>query len=706
MNLRIARVVALVAAAWALFVSASLHAGIVDDTITYQGQLLEGGQPVTDNCDFRVKLFDALTNGTQIGTTQQFLNQTMSSDGTVTLSPDFGLGAFDGSDRWLEIEVRNPAGQGNFVILTPRQQVRATPYALHAVSVEQVSNDALIGMYDNALDFTNASNSYAGSGASLTGLNASNINAGTMNDARLSNNVGFLAGAQTFSGVKTFSAPATFTSAGAPFSVASNTLVGNLNADLIDGLNSTAFGQLAMGNVWNGINSFGNAGNSFTGSGAGLTGVNADLLDGLNSTAFLQSVPVPLSLSGSNASALLEVTNSSTNDFSAAIFGRAFSSTGITVAGLFSSDSPQGIAVRAATTATSGSNIAGDFSSNSVGGTGVRAVSAGPFGVVGSSNLASGIAVGGEFSSASTSGRGVRSIASAATGFTFAGDFTSLSSAGTGVRAVSNGPYGVVGVSNFVAGFAVAGEFTCASPEGFGVRGYAPATFGSTVGGYFQCDSSSGIAVQGNAFSSVGTTYGGYFQNASPNGFGAYATNSASGAVGVLGRVPTAGSGLGHFGVSTGVWGDTDTGNGVLGTASSGTGVAGYSASGHGVTGVSESGAGIGMYGQGPTYGVFSAGNFGASGSKSFRIDHPDDPENMYLLHYCHEGPEPQNVYNGVVSLDAAGQAWVELPEYFDAINRDPRYLLTPIGAAMPNLHIAEEIEDGVFLIAGGAPGK
>ncbi len=109
-------------------------AGIVDDTITYQGRLLEAGQPVTDNCDFRVKLFDAASGGTQIGTTQQFLNVTMSSDGTVSLSLDFGSAAFDGSDRWLEIEVRNPAGSGNFVILTPRQQVRAAPYALFALA--------------------------------------------------------------------------------------------------------------------------------------------------------------------------------------------------------------------------------------------------------------------------------------------------------------------------------------------------------------------------------------------------------------------------------------------------------------------------------------------------------------------------------------------------------------------------------------------
>lgn len=49
------------------------------------------------------------------------------------------------------------------------------------------------------------------------------------------------------------------------------------------------------------------------------------------------------------------------------------------------------------------------------------------------------------------------------------------------------------------------------------------------------------------------------------------------------------------------------------------------------------------------------------------------------------------------------------MPHYFAAINRDPRYTLTPIGGAMPGLHVAEEIDmrqDPVrFRVAGGRPG-
>ncbi len=90
----------------------------------------------------------------------------------------------------------------------------------------------------------------------------------------------------------------------------------------------------------------------------------------------------------------------------------------------------------------------------------------------------------------------------------------------------------------------------------------------------------------------------------------------------------------------------------------------------------------------------------------SFRIDHPLDPANKYLSHSFVESPDMLNIYNGTVTLDEQGEAWVELPEWFEAINKDYRYQLTPIGAPMPELHVAEEIADNRFKIAGGVPGK
>jgi hypothetical protein len=93
-------------------------------------------------------------------------------------------------------------------------------------------------------------------------------------------------------------------------------------------------------------------------------------------------------------------------------------------------------------------------------------------------------------------------------------------------------------------------------------------------------------------------------------------------------------------------------------------------------------------------------------GTKYFKIDHPLDPANKYLIHSCVESSEQKNVYDGVALLDSDGGAIVELPEYFEALNRDFRYQLTAIGAPGPNLYIAEEVEDNSFTIAGGTPGS
>jgi hypothetical protein len=53
-----------------------------------------------------------------------------------------------------------------------------------------------------------------------------------------------------------------------------------------------------------------------------------------------------------------------------------------------------------------------------------------------------------------------------------------------------------------------------------------------------------------------------------------------------------------------------------------------------------------------------------------------------------------KNVYDGVVVLDDKGEAEIDLPDWFGALNKDFRYQLTAIGAPGPNLHIAEEITD------------
>lgn len=200
-----------------------------------------------------------------------------------------------------------------------------------------------------------------------------------------------------------------------------------------------------------------------------------------------------------------------------------------------------------------------------------------------------------------------------------------------------------------------------------------------------------------------------------------------------------------------GIWSKSESRDGVRGMSDSATGVSGSSSSGDGVFGGSVTGVGVralsgsfGVVGE-SLGGAFSAGVHGTStnafgvwgfstnsqgvygsstnGNAGYfqgnvtingvctgcfgpsRVDDPLDPEKQYLYQFPVQSDDYTNIYNGNVVLDAKGEAWVEMPEWFAAINSDFRYQLTGIGSAAPNLHIAEEIENNRFKIAGGVAG-
>ena len=86
------------------------------------------------------------------------------------------------------------------------------------------------------------------------------------------------------------------------------------------------------------------------------------------------------------------------------------------------------------------------------------------------------------------------------------------------------------------------------------------------------------------------------------------------------------------------------------------------------------------------------------------RIDHPVDPAGRMLSHSFVESPDMKNIYDGITVLDESGEAIVDLPEWFNALNRDFRYQLTCIGG-FANVYIAEEVANNRFKIAGGRKG-
>jgi hypothetical protein len=104
----------------------------VGTAFTYQGQLKEGGVPADGvDYDFRFRLFDDPTAGTQVGDALFFNNETV-ENGLFAVQLDFGTGIFTGDALWLEVGVkRQPLDP--FTVLSPRQPLNATPYALYAL---------------------------------------------------------------------------------------------------------------------------------------------------------------------------------------------------------------------------------------------------------------------------------------------------------------------------------------------------------------------------------------------------------------------------------------------------------------------------------------------------------------------------------------------------------------------------------------------
>lgn len=86
-----------------------------------------------------------------------------------------------------------------------------------------------------------------------------------------------------------------------------------------------------------------------------------------------------------------------------------------------------------------------------------------------------------------------------------------------------------------------------------------------------------------------------------------------------------------------------------------------------------------------------------------FKIDHPLDPAGKYLSHSFVESPEMMNVYSGTVVTDEDGTATVVLPEYFETLNRDHRFQVTPIGQ-LAMATVDGEVRDNAFTIRTDRP--
>lgn len=301
------------------------------------------------------------------------------------------------------------------------------------------------------------------------------------------------------------------------------------------------------------------------------------------------------------------------------------------------------------------------------------------------------------------------------------------SSYGGGIYAVNNNTANAFNAieassnSNNQYTSAVAGYYD-GTGQGVGVYGSVYNTTGSGYCGVLGINNrtAGGWGVEGNGYNgTVGFT-------ARALGFGVYGANSNTSAnvnddcVGVCGDGKygvwgqTSWGTAGTFGLNTkttGGWGVEGNGfNGTIGLTTFGQGYGVYGENmdpGTTYNNIGTAGLGwVGVWGEtndfATGYGVYSNGDFGCAGTKAFVIDHPTDPENKYLKHFSAESPEILNIYRGTTVLNSNGEAIVVLPDYFEAINKNFSYQLTPVGASAPGLFIKQEISNGKFIISGG----
>lgn len=317
------------------------------------------------------------------------------------------------------------------------------------------------------------------------------------------------------------------------------------------------------------------------------------------------------------------------------------------------------------------------------------------------------------------------------------------STQGDGVTGASVSGTGVTGGS--VSGTGVLAETSSDNSYAMNARNSGGRNSGGVVGDGGNGDGVSGITASKDKVGVVGRNDStaptdaprgsGVFGLAyAPGATGVFGANNGDGKMsdgsivgrGVQGNGPEAGVGgfspggigvMGQSNTGTGIYASTSTGGTSVYSRNYGNGNGVFSYSDHGISVIGQSGptstgfARIGVLGLCPPGGfagyfegnVEVLGSFFKSGG-GFQIDHPGDPEHKYLSHSFVESSEMKNIYDGTIILDAQGEAEVSLPPWFDALNTEFRYQLTPIGDSSPNLHIATEISKRHFKIAGGKP--
>ena len=321
--------------------NSQLTTGLAQGTaFTYQGRLNDGSNPANGSYDLTFTLFGASSGGSAVAGPVTN-SATGVSNGSFTVTLDFGAGVFTGPARWVEIGVRTNGG-GSFTNLVPRQAVAPAPYAIFAegASASGLSGTVANGQLADSSVTVSAGTGLSGGGTVALGGSTTLSNAGVTSltgntDITASPASGAVTLGDTATSVNTASRIVKRDASG-NFSAGSVTLANNLNLPATTATTGIVFSgantllhTFGSGNTFAGVS----AGN-LTMTGSGNTGMGLQALQhntiGVGSTAIGQTALANNTTGGNNVAAGFSAMLSNTNgtDDTAVGFEALLSNTG------------------------------------------------------------------------------------------------------------------------------------------------------------------------------------------------------------------------------------------------------------------------------------------------------------------------------------------------------------------------------------------
>ena len=116
---------------------------------TYQGRLIDDGTLANGSYEITFRLFDGPTGNNPVGASV-IKSPVAVQNGIFSLELDFGNEVFTGAELWLELSTRPVGDADPPEILTPRQAIRAVPYAIRAFSGSSNASELTTGTVPDA----------------------------------------------------------------------------------------------------------------------------------------------------------------------------------------------------------------------------------------------------------------------------------------------------------------------------------------------------------------------------------------------------------------------------------------------------------------------------------------------------------------------------------------------------------------------------